>query len=91
MSTNLNKTPRTFLWLTIYNRLLNQGVEPHDVDIRYLGKMDRRISKMLSKIYAYPLFTAFYNGVNCRWEIKEVTTPGTIDQHRVFVSLTAHM
>ena len=56
MSTNLNKTPRTFLWLTIYNRLLNQGVEPHDVDIRYLGKMDRRISKMLSKIYAYPLF-----------------------------------
>ena len=91
MSTNLNKTPRTFLWLTIYNRLLNQGVEPHDVDIRYLGKwIEKNIQNAFQNL-CIPTFTAFYNGVNCRWEIKEVTTPGTIDQHRVFVSLTAHM
>lgn len=91
MSTNLNKTPRTFLWLTIYNRLLNQGVEPHDVDIRYLGKWIEKYPKCFPKFMHTHFFTAFYNGVNCRWEIKEVTTPGTIDQHRVFVSLTAHM
>ena len=45
MSTNLNKTPRTFLWLTIYNRLLNQGVEPHDVDIRDANKVFEYLEK----------------------------------------------
>ena len=69
MSTNLNKTPRTFLWLTIYNRLLSQGLNPMMWIYDTWGKWIERYPRCFPKFMRTHFFTAFYNGVKCRWEI----------------------
>jgi hypothetical protein len=65
---NCNKTPRKFLWDTIYKKLVSNGVHPYDIDVRYLDKFIRLYNDIFPKFIRERNYTLYYNPLEYRYE-----------------------
>lgn len=67
------KRNKLYLWDTIYNKLLNKGVNSFDIDIRYLQRwIDLYpccFPKFMFSKETSPSFCAIFNWELMRWEI----------------------
>jgi hypothetical protein len=60
---------RTYLWSTIYNRLLTKGIKYNDVDVRYLGRWFKEYPECFPRFMLKNNFTVIFNWNLNRYEI----------------------
>ena len=69
MKTKKANNARVYLWSTIYDRLLSEGVKSHEIDIRYLNRWITKYPKHFPKFMINNFFTPIFNSSKYRWEI----------------------